>query len=136
MIDEAKAEMDFWVNVWVLAIIMVGEYIGFALSAHSLVAVTLIWPLAAIVIIFFAKSRARSAAIEWGDLVKASFDVYLPELRAKLEVPVESDREKENVIWDDFSRAAMYRLPSSLPSRRVQQAREDAQEASQEDHDG
>jgi hypothetical protein len=67
-------------------------------------------------VIFISWLRVRSAAVEWGEVVKSAFDVFLPELHKKLEFPI-ATREEERQMWERFSQAIIYRLPSSLPER-------------------
>lgn len=114
-INAAKTQMDFWVNLWLLALLFFPEYVAIAIYGESL---KVPWALlAAGVVAFFAASRAKSAAVEWGDLVKASFDLFLPDLWTKLGfVPVE-DADEERATWETFSWAVHYRTPRYLPKR-------------------
>jgi hypothetical protein len=114
LVDEAKAQMDFWVNLWVLSIISSFGYLGTAVYTGQ-IRVPLIL-LLTFGVIFISWLRVRSAAVEWGEVVKSAFDVFLPELHKKLEFPI-ATREEERQMWERFSQAIIYRLPSSLPER-------------------
>jgi hypothetical protein len=115
LINAAKAEMDFWVNLMILSALFIIEYISFAVYEWEL---KMLWlPLVAVFLAPFAYWRARSAAIEWGDMMKASFDVYLPDLSEKLRIaPQEGGTERR--MWQQFSQAVLFRLPDRLPPRK------------------
>jgi hypothetical protein len=118
LIDSAKAQMDFWVNLWVLSFLCIVEFVALAIWTRSSAAVHLIWiPLVAVLVILLAQERARGAAFAWGDLVKSSFDVYLPKLREQFALPADSDRETEHQLWRALNRAILYRDPAALPER-------------------
>ena len=61
---------------------------------------------------------ARKAAEGWGEWVKASFDVFLPELRAKLGFSPPETMEQEQELWKGFSQAIIYRYPSAIMALR------------------
>jgi hypothetical protein len=114
-INAAKTQMDFWVNLWLLALLFLPEYAAFAIYGEGL---RVPWaPLAAVVVAFFAAWRAKSAAVQWGDLVKASFDLFLPELWTKLGFAPAEDAKKERETWENFSWAACYQDRRYLPKR-------------------
>lgn len=115
IVNDAKSIVDFWVNIWLLSWIIVFEYVALAVykkEAH------IIWfPITVVGISFFAFSRAKVAAFEWGELVKASFDVFLPMLYEKLGFPFPKNREEEKNLWRDLSQAMIYRIPKKIPKR-------------------
>jgi hypothetical protein len=114
-INAAKTQMDFWVNLWLLALLFLPEYAAFAIYGDSL---RVPWaPLAAVMVAFFAASRAKSAAVQWGDLAKATFDLFLPELWTKLGFAPVEDANKERATWENFGWAVHYRAPRYLPKR-------------------
>lgn len=118
LIDAAKAEVDFWMNLWALAFVVIGEWLALAVRSGVLFTGGWIWiPLLAIVGMVITSRRARSAAVEWGDLVKASVDVYLPALGVQLGLPADPDPKKVRAAWEEFSAAVNYRRPTSLPHR-------------------
>jgi hypothetical protein len=70
-----------------------------------------------VVVAFFAAWRAKSAAVQWGDLVKASFDLFLPDLWTKLGFAPAEDAKKERASWEDFGWAVKFRYAHFLPKR-------------------
>jgi len=115
IVNAAKAHTDFWVNIWILSLTLIIEYIIFAITTKQLI---ILWvPLCALIICLFASSRSVRAAIEWGALVKISFDIYLPELSEKLKFPPPETTEQEREVWTRFSQALIYREPSVMISR-------------------
>jgi hypothetical protein len=63
--------------------------------------------------------KSTSAALEWGNYIKASFDVFLPELYKKLgfKYPLTRDEEREN--WMRFGQAIIYRYKSYMHTQRI-----------------
>lgn len=115
LIEEAKSQVDFWVNVGALSALVLLEYAGLAFITRTLPDS---WLLFFIVIPpVVAPWRARRVALNWGDLVKSAFDVYLPKLHEVLELerPLNSVSRKEQ--WINFSRAIVYRDPDCMPDR-------------------
>lgn len=113
LIDAARAQVDFWVNLGVVFILLQIEYIGLAFITGN--------PLQWWVVILFiflgtiAPMRATSAAREWGDFVKSAFDVYRFNLLESLGMDIPKTREEEKVLWTKYSQAIIYRLPEILP---------------------
>ena len=58
--------------------------------------------------------RAIRAAQQWGDWVKAAFDLYLPTLAASMEIPAKEADDRARSAWNLFSRAVIYRNPDRL----------------------
>jgi len=113
LVDDAKAQVDFWMNLWLLSLMALIEYAALAIYTAQVKAV---WFLpAAVCVTLVASSRARSSAGEWGDLVKSSFDVFLPELRKKLGFTDPAGADEERRLWRGFSQAIIYGLPECLP---------------------
>lgn len=120
LVDSAKAQLDFWVNLWLLSLAVSVEYIGLAVYTHQ--ARVLWFPLVAFSVVLIASSRATSSAIEWGELVKSSFDVFLPELREKLGFPSPATMDKERSLWQRFSQSILYRSAGFETNQVEQQA--------------
>lgn len=114
-VDDAKALMDFWVNLWFLSLVVLAEYLGLVLYTRQFN--TLFIPLVIVGLALFACVRARSTAIEWGDLVKSSFDVFLPSLCKKLGFAKPTTIEEERSLWQMFSQAVIYSNPDMMPDR-------------------
>jgi hypothetical protein len=112
-ISGAKAHLDFWINTWFLFILFLGEYIIVSLLGNRLESVYI--PLISILVIFLSSFCVRRSAHHWGNFIKASFDVYLPDLAQKLRISLPASRLKQRKIWTRFSQAILYRLPNYLP---------------------
>jgi hypothetical protein len=121
LIDSARAQTDLWVNVCFLSLVFAVEYVVLVFVVvginHASQATT--WSLvAALTLVPVAVDRARHAAEEWGDLFKASFDVFLPDLAKKMGFALDTgEPEDERRIWGRFSQAITYGLPQPLPGR-------------------
>jgi hypothetical protein len=115
LVDDAKAQTDFWVNLRLLSCLFIIEYAGVAVYTRRLEFVWL--PIAAFIFSLVAARRAKGAAVEWGELVKAAFDIYLPALLTKLQFPFPSSKEEELKLWREFSQAIIYRWPELVPVR-------------------
>jgi hypothetical protein len=57
----------------------------------------------------FSYVRARSSAIRYGEQVKATFDIYLPQLAQKLGFILSKNPEKNREFWEAFSQLMVYR---------------------------
>lgn len=114
LIDAAKAQFDFWFNLYVLSLLFIIEYAA-AVVFSGIHAVWL--PILALVAARLAYTQACRAAVEWGDLVKAAFDVFLPDLASKLKLSIPSKRTEERKLWTRFTQAVLYRAPSAIPER-------------------
>jgi hypothetical protein len=113
LIDAARAQVDFWVNLGVVFILLQIEYIVLSFLTGT--------PLQWWVVILFialgtiAPMRATSAAREWGDFVKSAFDVYRFKLLESLGIDLPKSREEERKLWTKYSQAIIFRLPETLP---------------------
>lgn len=125
VVDGAKSQLDYLVNLWCLSwlyaleslisLIVVYRYFGFE-SLWSLASI-LLWLLGAIASGCVASHFAITAAVRWGETVKAGFDVYLPELCQQLGLKRPEVRKQEWEMWKDFSIAFVTRRPAKLPPR-------------------
>jgi hypothetical protein len=116
LVDSAKAQASFWVNVWLLSLLVLLEYLVLAVIERRSGS---LWFLTSLPIAWWASNRARNAAASWGEMVKAAFDVYLPQLGKKLGLDMGKTRDEERAVWSAFSVAILYRYPEILPSRVV-----------------
>jgi hypothetical protein len=120
LIDSAKAHVDFWVNLGFLSLILSIGNLSLCWIYHI---APPLWLLAATAfILFISPWRARRLAVEWGDYVKGSFDVYRFKLLELLGIEAPDDREEEREVWIKYSQAIIYRLPDSLPDLKKQEA--------------
>lgn len=123
LLDAARAQVDFWVNLSFLSLIVIIEYYFAAFRANRLVfsglfsgSATLHWiPLLALVFSVVAYTFARNAVQDWGNWVKSAFDMYLSDLRDKLGFARPQDREHGRRMWIAFNRAVLARNAELLP---------------------
>ncbi|HLO18045.1 MAG TPA: hypothetical protein VK206_24655 [Anaerolineales bacterium] len=114
LIDAARAQVDFWVNLGVVFILLQIEYISLAFITWT--------PMKEWVVLLFialgtlAPLRATSSAREWGDFVKSAFDIYRFDLLESLGIDIPKTREEERELWTEYSQAIIYRLPETLPA--------------------
>jgi hypothetical protein len=122
MVDDARTEVDFFVNIWFFAVLfaviglfrciekayfvwpdpyrMLTEAWGFALAAA-------IGALACWLAYEGAINRARS----WGEVVKSVFDLYLPTLARKLGYELPATGEERRRFWDAVNSSFLYQTP-------------------------
>lgn len=113
LIDDAKAHVDFWINVSFLFSMLILGYISLTIYTRQILILWVLIPLFLTTII--AYSRAQSSAIEWGSLIKSSFDVFLPELGEKLGYTKKDAGVRNREIWEKFSQSIIYANPETLP---------------------
>jgi hypothetical protein len=120
LIDAAKSQVDFWINMAVVFILLQIEYVGlvFIIGDHHLN----LW----IVLLFIVLGtipplRATSAAREWGDFVKSAFDMFASAMRESLGFNSPKDRDEEAGQWKSFSQAIIYRRPDLIPELKKQE---------------
>jgi hypothetical protein len=106
-IDDAKAQLDFWVNLWVGGLV-VALFYGVLFAAKGLVPQPWI-PAVALLIAFFAANGARAAAGQWGALVMSAFDLFRGDLCKKLGLKMPSTITKEREMWQLMSQVMTYR---------------------------
>ena len=115
LINNAKSQVDFWINTSLLSIITLLEYIIFSIIKWKFYYPWIIIFL--IPFIFFTYQRAKASAILWGDFVKSAFDVFLPDLLEKLKFSSPCNNEESKELWLKFSQAILYNRPDYLPER-------------------
>ena len=109
----AKTQVDFWVNLGFLSFLFFLESATVA-SIQPNRSPFIIIPIISMFVCWIAASRATSAAIDWGDMVKSSFDIFLPDLGKKLGLRDEADYCERVEFWTIYSRAIIYRLPEEI----------------------
>lgn len=121
LIDASRATIDLWVNFCFLALLTIIEFVVFhILSRYTNVTPrqTLFWfPVLMLAVVVLGYRLATSAVAEWGNWVKAAFDLYLPELRKKLEFPPPANAEEQRAMWTGFNQATVYRHAQAMPAR-------------------
>ena len=113
LIDSAKAQVDFWVNLFYLSLILVIGSLGL-IGMYRVIPP--LWFLALVIfILLISPWRARRLAVEWGDFVKGAFDVYRFNLLDSLSIKRPGTRREEFETWKNFSQAIVFRLPERIP---------------------
>jgi hypothetical protein len=122
-VSSIRALTDFWANIWFLSLGFIFQYVGLEIFSRGYFPGALVvlndfpavWFLyAAITVALIACWQARIAAQQWGEWVKAAFDVYLPELCTKLGYKRPVDIKSEREFWKKVSEAIVYRDAISL----------------------
>lgn len=119
-INSARAQVDLCLNMTVILWLCVAEYFVLCGIAHGSAFRSYPWPWLVAVLIgwaWLAIRSASSAAVIWGDWVKAAFDVYLSDLRAKLSFDEFESMEVERDRWVGLSQAIGYNSPTKLRHR-------------------
>lgn len=113
LIDNAKTDVDFWINVGFLSVLLLLEYSFLAVWFGTLPA----WWLLIILLVssVLAPRFARSSAVAWGDYIKAAFDMFRPQMREALLFERPRDWQEESAQWIGFSQAIVFRSPDSMP---------------------
>jgi hypothetical protein len=108
VLASTRSITDLWVNLWFVSLFVIAEY--FCISV-SLAGAFRHWRilLAAVVGALVSSSQARRAVEQWGEWVKAAFDVYLPKLREELGFRKPENIEREREFWKRLSQAFVYR---------------------------
>jgi hypothetical protein len=121
LVDDQKSFTDLWMNLRFLATLIGIETVVLAVLDTSAAALAFLVLLMMFLAERFCEFASRAAAIQWGEVVKASYDVFLPKLSEALQLPDLADPGEERARWIDFSRAVIYRNPEALPQRQVKE---------------
>jgi hypothetical protein len=118
LIDNAKSQVDIWANFGILFSLLILEYLGLAFYTNT-------WPvwwmlILLILVACISPVFGQRAVVEWGNYVKAAFDVFGPQLRESLGFELPKNREEEKSQWTDFSHAIVFRLPERMPELKKQ----------------
>jgi len=125
LLDSAKAQTDFWTNLWLLGGVFIIEYVGLVLYTAQ---PKRFWiPLVAVLLSWRASSAARAAAIQWGDYVKSCFDLFLPQLHRKLHLPQTTNIADERELWMRFSQIVIYHRADKVFDRTLVAKPDDAE---------
>jgi hypothetical protein len=112
LINTARCVTDFWMNLVLISYLIIIEYAIIVLSTGQ---IRVIWaPLLMLGFAFFASRRTVLAAVMWGDFVKSSYDLYLPDLRDKLQLPVKKTTEEEKALWNEMARQFLYHQAANI----------------------
>lgn len=113
IIDAARSQVDFWINMGLVLILLQIEYISLVFIFGN----PLNWWIVLLFIVLgtIAPLRATSSAREWGDFIKSAFDIHRFKLLESLGIETPKDRDEEKLLWRKYSQAIIYRLPEVLP---------------------
>jgi hypothetical protein len=125
LMNDARARMDFGVNLWFLTLVLLAEYIAVAAVyirvpgwQSFFTRETLWWfPPVMVVLACLSYVFARNAVGLWGNWIKSAFDLYLPELRKKMEFKLPGTAADEVNMWKKFNEAIVFRRPDRLPEK-------------------
>lgn len=109
MLNWARAQVNFAVNVFYLPVAIVVEYGILAALTRTLPALWLVG--LAILIMWGAYRMAIINAVQWGNLVKGSFDLYRYDLLKQMGLERPASWEQERVLWTAISRSFLYWEP-------------------------
>ncbi|MGF1490378.1 MAG: hypothetical protein ACFBSE_25085 [Prochloraceae cyanobacterium] len=113
LIDEEKAFVDFWVNTWIVSIILTFVYFIEFLYVDRLIFSCLL--LFSLVLICYAYEQAIKSVKVWGNFIKAGFDLFLDELKDRLKIGQDdNNNNSDRDLWENFSKAVLYREYDSL----------------------
>ncbi|MDO8206684.1 MAG: hypothetical protein Q7T38_02560 [Gallionella sp.] len=105
-LNAARAKMDFTINMVYLAAVIFMVYCIFAALTETLPA---LWIAGlAILIMWGAYRMAIINAIQWGNLVKSSFDLYRYDLLKQMGLERPASWEQERDLWTAISPSFLY----------------------------
>jgi hypothetical protein len=106
-IEDAKAQLDFWVNLWfggpLIAAIYIMLHLWSGLSPEPWI------PVLALAMAFVAWRGALVATGQWGMLVMSSFDLFRGDLCKKLGLKMPQTLQEEREMWTLMSQTMVYR---------------------------
>jgi hypothetical protein len=116
-LDDAKALMDFWINLLLASILILVEYLLIAAINRQFNRSSIFIAAFLVFASIVAYNRATASALGWGNLVRSSFDLFLDDLRLKLGYHNPASPARQREMWTSFSRAVLYEDPESLPPK-------------------
>ena len=122
LLDGARAEVDFFVNLWLMAILAAGVAAArlavelTQVSQHQLGIAAVCWHFAidaviAAIVAWLAYEGAIYRARSWGIFVKAAFDLYLPDLARQLGYELAETLARRRAFWDSVNSMFLYQNP-------------------------
>jgi hypothetical protein len=96
-IDDAKAQVDFWVNIWLGGLLVAILYGALCIASWDGPRPWI--PVIALLVAFFAAGGARALVGEWGALVMSAFDLFRGELCRKLGLKMPATIAEEREMW-------------------------------------
>ena len=113
LIDEARGEMNFWMNLWFITYIILLEY-AILVLVHR--AMPLSWFVVPLLVssLFFLSEQTTKAGIAWGEWVKSAFDLYLIDLLKQLGYKPPANLEELRELCLKLSRVMIFRQTKPL----------------------
>jgi hypothetical protein len=116
LVEDARAQVDFFVNSWFLAILFADVAIArslYPMTVGRLVSVDFLiamWVLSAIagLLAWAAYEGAIERAGSWGRLVKSAFDLYLPAFAKQLGYELPSSDAERRRFWRAVNEMFLY----------------------------
>jgi hypothetical protein len=106
-----RARVDLWLNLFVLLLVYAIEVGGVArFKAECPIWLVPLFLVAA----WLAYLRARSSAQQFGEQVKAAFDIYLPALATSLGYALSPNAARNREFWKAFNEVMVYRDAQQL----------------------
>jgi len=112
VLSQNRTPVDLWLNLCVLTFVFGIEVAVLAYNFNRFYLAWFILPL--LILTWVAYARARSSVQQYGEQVKAAFDVYLPALATKLGYVLSSDVGNNRKFWSAFSEIMIYRDEAAL----------------------
>lgn len=107
LLDEAKAQLDLWVNLWFGSLLVGLTALGLLLWTGQC---EMAWAtLAGVLLAIIVARVAQRPAGHWGILVKGAFDLYRGELCKQLGFEMPRSIAFERSMWTAVSQAFLYR---------------------------
>lgn len=106
-----RARVDLWLNLCVLSPLFAFELALFARFKDPIIVLFTPLPL---LFAWFCYLRARSSAQQFGEQVKAAFDLYLSALAQKLGYELSADTEQNEQFWKTFRAVTLFRDHNKL----------------------
>jgi hypothetical protein len=154
VLGQDRSRVDLWLNLWWLSVAMAIEAAVTSYWCSRLPATaepqiscsSMLWlSLLLFAMAILAYRQARSSAEQFGEQVKAAFDLYLPVLAKSLGYSLSSDQQRNRSFWKAFSQMTVYHQPESLDAMALvglirvaapEAAPETPSDKSDEDEDG
>jgi hypothetical protein len=120
VVEAAKTAADLWLNLSLLSLLLAD--VGALVCAYHGYVGELWLPTGGLLLSILFYSFALGATSEWGETVKAAFDVFLPALSEKLGYETAPQVCDDVPRWTEISQAMIFRDPSrlSLPRGKIQ----------------
>lgn len=105
-IDNARASIDFAANLLFLSLMFSLQYIIFALITDSW---PVYWaPVFAVLLAIFSYRLSITTGRQWGERIKAVFDLYRSDLLQKLGFEIPLTWEEERNCWREVNQTFLY----------------------------